>query len=249
MRRGFTLMEVVIVSGLCLLLAGLLMPGLCMDRSAARRTQCGNNGRQIAMAMLVYQSDIGEVWPVRLTKSDGTLARSGEPVDDRLTTLATLEFIAKYSEGDLTPKLFACPAATPRAVIPPYNPLVASGGLNDHSTWATAPSNQQPQYAHDWTVPKEAQANRALLACRPLTATSTTHMSRSTTRIPVVYADGHIADLPASGTGTGRRTVALDGRPYLNAHLNRDAANDDIFADDGTPSQPGAGSPTRAWLR
>ena len=41
--RGITLVELLVSIGVVVVLAALLMPALAAVRSAARRTQCGNN--------------------------------------------------------------------------------------------------------------------------------------------------------------------------------------------------------------
>src|SRR5688572_13419836 len=55
-RRGFTLVELLVVITIIAMLAGLTIPAVQRAREAGRRTQCTNNMRNIALAMAQYDS-------------------------------------------------------------------------------------------------------------------------------------------------------------------------------------------------
>jgi prepilin-type N-terminal cleavage/methylation domain-containing protein/prepilin-type processing-associated H-X9-DG protein len=56
-RRGFTLVELLVVIGVIALLAGLLLPAISSVRDKARKAECLSNQRQLALASAAYTND------------------------------------------------------------------------------------------------------------------------------------------------------------------------------------------------
>jgi prepilin-type processing-associated H-X9-DG protein len=106
--RAFTLVELFICIAVFAVLVVLFLPGYPDDRVPAKRVNCTNNLKQIAIAFRTWELDHNDELPVRVSLTNGGIMELPS------TELAYLHFRALSNELS-TPKILVCPADSGRA--------------------------------------------------------------------------------------------------------------------------------------
>jgi prepilin-type N-terminal cleavage/methylation domain-containing protein/prepilin-type processing-associated H-X9-DG protein len=119
-RRGFTLVELLVVIAVLAVLIALLLPAVNRARESARQAVCSSNLRQLAGAMLAYTADNDGAFPFsaevgNVHPEDWIWWQRGR--DPRKSAIA--KYFNHYDES-----YFRCPSDRmdrPRILTDPYN--------------------------------------------------------------------------------------------------------------------------------
>ncbi|MES2788346.1 MAG: DUF1559 domain-containing protein [Planctomycetota bacterium] len=143
-RRGFTLIELLVVIAIIAVLISLLLPAVQQAREAARRTQCKNNMKQLALAMHNYH-DTYNVFPNGTSDKMYSPFVAVMPYIDLSNNIRSYNFNESYSSPtnvlviNQTLPVFLCPSMTiPRAVPELTCPEAGAAGSYAVSAGTTA---------------------------------------------------------------------------------------------------------------
>jgi len=210
MKRGFTLMELLVVMAIIAILAALLLPTLSHAKHVAQRTVCISNVRQINLAVHLYADDHSDALRA-VTNHEAIWVTYKESV---------LPYLARTS-GQTNDPLFACPADNFNCDDPVIQSLF--------SFWKPPPTgpcfHRQPTthyssylfngVAEDATPPRAAQRafasvrepSRLVLVCELSGAFGISSHQRTepyqfnNARNVMSFVDGHVGFIPIYWNG------------------------------------------------
>jgi len=100
--RGFTLVELLVVIAILGLLMALLLPAVQGARESARRTQCGNNLRQIGIAVSNFAAQNAETLPYGAQWGSVAAANRGTGLVQMLPFLEELAVFSAINFGNMS---------------------------------------------------------------------------------------------------------------------------------------------------
>lgn len=147
-RRGFTLIEIMMVLTIIVILIALLLPAVQQAREAARRTQCKNNLMQIGTALFNYQHSF-DCLPPGTVNPTGPIVNepSGYHMGWLVQTAPLLEQAQLYQNADMSAGVYSatnsmllttripglvCPSDQPNpdSIVAPTSYVGCTGGEN-----------------------------------------------------------------------------------------------------------------------
>ncbi len=137
-ERGFTLVELLVVITILAMLVALLIPAVQMAREAARKTQCLNNEKQLALGIVNYATTKQKFPPMFVAQPNwGANPPAVGWVPEILSTIEQNEYYRLYKSNQLgiQPRLevevLNCPSRAPTNSPAPLS-YVVNGGATDH---------------------------------------------------------------------------------------------------------------------
>lgn len=228
-RRGFTLVELLVVIAIIGILVGLLLPAVQAAREAARRMSCGNNLRQMGLAIHNYESTYKLLPRAGTLDSDFSVQARLLPFIEQSGMYETLNFGDIAFTGNFAAKVpnpkfaksfaipiptFLCPSdPAPSTTVMNVNGVdYTYGGLNYMASYG---SNKDQNYDFRWRTDGPFDAVGKIGFNAFLDGTSTTVVMSESVR-----SQGADMTLPAGQKPAFPYTFTLNGSSGVSSGLN-----------------------------
>jgi prepilin-type N-terminal cleavage/methylation domain-containing protein len=133
-RRGFTLIEILVSVGILVVLAALLLPSIKSSIESSRKAKCVANLRQMGAAFLMYANENDQYGPDAPGNGGLSYFRVGQSAFEfgQLLPYLGVEDYTKYMLPDSrVPDIFTCPSSPPELLALFRSPI----GVETTSYW------------------------------------------------------------------------------------------------------------------
>ncbi|MFH0879713.1 MAG: DUF1559 domain-containing protein [Lentisphaerota bacterium] len=203
-KKGFTLVELLVVIGIMLILMALMYPALNSINEKANRTQCQNNLKQITAAAISQFADLKNDLPYRTSwDQHGSAADKLLPYLKNITDI----FHCPSSEGHNSENMLIPSISPPFYVDYEFNGFLSRFGTGTTSTRRQNGITDASAAAYVYDHPYTGSASNP----------SRAHEGGAN----VGYLDGHVVFLKSENMGTVETSGDDGSEFYLLGHIYR----------------------------
>ena len=228
--RGFTLIEILVVTAVIGLLISVLLPSLMQAREEARRTVCMANLKQVGAAVFSYAAVNKENGPMVMLPLGDRAPRELLSTPGRLVNLGLT-----WPTNTADPAVFLCPSQQQFSYTPDTRRLRADTVAGSYAYAAHIPAGQSPRLG--------ALRHLAMAADDFLAGPEGVGVGRYAHRVGynVLYSDGSVSWYPNPTQSIWRRRIQWPSEAYqmdYQKYLARETSS--------TPAKYGSGGEDRA---